>query len=158
MKKRISKIILVLVCVFSLTGCTKYVKVDNKVVQNKTTGLNLTQNILCKPTDSETLKLYEENKVNIEKLPACEKMGVVSSNYDGLWTTIFVQPLAWLIIQIGKLVKNYGLAIILSTLLIRGIMYPFTKKTAMQSENMKLAQPELTKLEKNMQIKMINNQ
>ena len=148
MKKRISKIILVLVCVFSLTGCTKYVKVDNKVVQNKTTGLNLTQNILCKPTDSETLKLYEENKVNIEKLPACEKMGVVSSNYDGLWTTIFVQPLAWLIIQIGKLVKNYGLAIILSTLLIRGIMYPFTKKTAMQSENMKLAQPELTKLEK----------
>lgn len=148
MKKRISKIILVLVCVFSLTGCTKYVKVDNKVVQNKTTGLNLTQNILCKPTDLETLKLYEENKVNIEKLPACEKMGVVSSNYDGLWTTIFVQPLAWLIIQIGKLVKNYGLAIILSTLLIRGIMYPFTKKTAMQSENMKLAQPELTKIEK----------
>ena len=148
MKKRIYKIILVLVCVFSLTGCTKYVKVDNKVVQNKTTGLNLTKNILCKPTDSETLKLYEENKVNIEKLPACEKMGVISSNYDGLWTTIFVQPLAWLIIQIGKLVKNYGLAIILSTLLIRGIMYPFTKKTAMQSENMKLAQPELTKLEK----------
>ena len=148
MKKRISKIILVLVCVFTLTGCTKYVKVDNKVVQNKTTGLNLTQNILCTPTDSETLKLYEENKVNIEKLPACEKMGVISSNYDGLWTTIFVQPLAWLIIQIGKLVKNYGLAIILSTLLIRGIMYPFTKKTAMQSENMKLAQPELTKLEK----------
>ena len=146
--KKVYKILLLLICVFSLTGCTKYVKVDNKVVQNKTTGLNLTQNILCKPTDSETLKLYEENKVDIEKLPSCDEMKIVSNNYDGLWTTIFVQPLAWLIIQIGKLVKNYGLAIIISTLLIRAVMYPFTKKTALQSENMKLAQPELTKLEK----------
>ena len=146
--KKVYKILLLLICVFSLTGCTKYVKVDNKVVQNKTTGLNLTQNILCNPTDSETLKLYEENKVDIEKLPSCDEMKIVSNNYDGLWTTIFVQPLAWLIIQIGKLVKNYGLAIIISTLLIRAVMYPFTKKTALQSENMKLAQPELTKLEK----------
>ena len=42
----------------------------------------------------------------------------------------------------------FGLAIILSTMIIRGIMYPFTKKTAMQSENMKKVQPELQKLEK----------
>lgn len=148
MKKRVAKIFLIFICVFSLTGCTKYVKVDKKVVQNEKTGLNLTENILCQPTDKDTIKLYNENNVKIDKLPVCENMKVISNNYDGLWTTIFVQPLAWLIIQIGKLVKNYGLAIILSTLLIREIMYPFTKKTAMQSENMKKAQPELTKLEK----------
>ena len=56
--------------------------------------------------------------------------------------------MAWIIIQIGKVVKNYGLAIILITLLIRLIMYPLTQKAAMQSENLKLAKPELDKLEK----------
>lgn len=59
-----------------------------------------------------------------------------------------MKPLAWLIIQLGKVLKNYGLAIIAATLLIRLVTVTFTKKTAMQSENMKLAQPELEKLEK----------
>ena len=148
MKNKTIKLLLIFVCIFGLTGCTKYVKNGKEIVKNESTGQNLTENILCQPTDEVTIKLYKENKVDISKLPACEKMSIVSKDYDGLWTTIFVQPLAWLIIQIGKLIKNYGLAIIISTLLIRGIMYPFTKKSAMQSENLKLAQPELTKLEK----------
>lgn len=148
MKNKTIKILLIFICIFGLTGCTKYVKNGKEVVKNESTGQNLTQNILCQPTDEKTIELYKENKIDISKLPVCEKMNIVSKDYDGLWTTIFVQPLAWLIIQIGKLIKNYGLAIIISTLLIRGIMYPFTKKSAMQSENLKLAQPELTKLEK----------
>ena len=45
-------------------------------------------------------------------------------------------------------IGNYGLAIILCTLLIRGLVFPLTKKTAMQSENMKFAQKDLEKLEK----------
>lgn len=148
MKNKTIKILLIFICIFGLTGCTKYVKNGKEVVKNESTGQNLTQNILCQPTDEKTIELYKENKIDISKLPVCEKMNIVSKDYDGLWTTIFVQPLAWLIIQIGKLIKNYGLSIIISTLLIRGIMYPFTKKSAMQSENLKLAQPELTKLEK----------
>ena len=148
MKKKKIIGILLLFCVFTLTGCTTYVKdKNNKVVQTKE-GLRLAENILCKPTDKETLKLYEENKVKIEKLPECEDMGITSKNYDGLWVTIFVQPLAWVIVQIGKLLNNYGLAIILTTLLIRLLVFPFTQKSAMQSENMKVAGPELKKLEK----------
>ncbi len=149
MKNKKLGILLLLVCLFSLTGCTTYVKdKDKKVVKNEVTGQNLTKNILCKPTDQDIIKLYNDNKVKIEKLPECDKMGIVSKNYDGLWVTIFVQPLAWLIVQIGKLVKNYGLAIILATLLIRLAVFPFTKKSALQSENLKKAKPELDKLEK----------
>ena len=48
----------------------------------------------------------------------------------------------------GYLVKNFGLAVILAGLAIRLILFPVTKKSAMQSENMKKAQPELQKLEK----------
>ena len=38
---------------------------------------------------------------------------------------------------IYELVKNYGLAIIIITLALRLAVMPVTKKTAMQSENMK---------------------
>ena len=146
MKKR--KIAILLLCLFLLTGCTKMLKdKDNKVVKNDVTGQTITENIICKPTDESTLKIYEEYEVDINKLPTCEKFTPLS-NYEGLWTSIFVKPLAWLIIKVGSIVKNYGLALIITCLLIRLVLYPLTKKTAMQSELIKKAQPELNKLEK----------
>ena len=52
------------------------------------------------------------------------------------------------IIFLGKFVKNYGLSVIIISLIIRLIAYPVTKKTAMQSELMQKAQPELTRIQK----------
>lgn len=150
MKKlsKISKIIIMIVLLFSLTGCTKILKDENKkVVQNEETGQNLTENILCRPTNEKVINLYNENKVDLSKLPKCDEFKITSGGYEGIWTTLFVKPLAFLIIQLGKLTKNYGVAIVLLTLLIRLILYPVTKKTAMQSEVMKEAKPELDKLE-----------
>lgn len=149
MRKNIIKISLILFLMVTLTGCTKYLENDDKkAVINEVTGQRLTENILCQPKEKEVIKLYKENDVNLEKLPSCEEMKITSGGYEGVWTTIFVKPLAWVIIQIGTFVKNYGLAIIVLTILIRLIMLPITKKTAMQSENMKAAKPELDKLEK----------
>lgn len=153
MKKKknnnLKKILIMLVLVFSLTGCTTILKdSDGKAVQNKTTGQSLTKNILCQPLEKETIELYEKNKVDVSELPKCSEMNIVSGNYEGIWTTVFVKPLAWVIIQIGEIFKNYGLAIIVTTLLIRLITMPFTKKAALQSENLKKAQPELERLEK----------
>ena len=146
MKKR--KIAILILCLFLLTGCTKVLKdKDNKVVKNEITGQTITENIICKPTDKDTLKIYEEYEVDIKKLPECKDFKPIG-NYEGLWTSIFVKPLSWLIIKVGNIVKNYGLALIITCLLIRLILYPLTKKTAMQSELMKKAQPELSKLEK----------
>ena len=146
MKQR--KILVILLCLFILTGCTKTLKdEDNQVVKNEKTGQTITENIICKPTDGSTLKIYEEYEVDIENLPSCKNFTPLS-NYEGLWTSIFVKPLSWLIIKVGSLVKNYGLALILTCLLIRLVLYPLTRKTAMQSELIKKAQPELTKLEK----------
>ena len=146
MKKR--KIAILLLCVFLLTGCTKMLKdKDNKVVKNEITGQTITENIICKPTDESTLKIYDEYEVDIKKLPACNSFNPLK-NYEGLWTSVFVKPLAWIIIKVGSIVKNYGLALIITCILIRLILYPLTRKTAMQSELIKKAQPELTKLEK----------
>ena len=81
-------------------------------------------------------------------MPECSKLSLNNTKYDGIWTTVFVKPLAIIIVKVGELTKNYGLSILLITIIIRLILYPITKKTAMQSENMKNAKPELDKLEK----------
>ena len=172
------KIVVIIMLFILLTGCTQTLKdKDNKVVVNEVTGQNLTENILCKPTDKKSIELYEENGVDLDKLPycacssekvkieektvdengeekietkevACESFNVSSGGYEGLWTSIFVKPLAYVILFFGNLTTNYGLGLIITSLIIRLIAYPLTKKTAMQSEYMKKAQPEMEKIEK----------
>ena len=52
MKKKYAKILVIMIMVFSLTGCTKYLKdSENKVAKNEETGQNLPSNILCQPED-----------------------------------------------------------------------------------------------------------
>ena len=141
-------IVVLLTLVLLTTGCTKTLTdKNNKPVKNEVTGQNLTENIICKPTNKTTIKAYEKNKKKIEKLPDCEKIKINSGKYEGLWTSIFVKPLAFILILLGKNIGNYALSLIIVSLAIRLIAFPFTKKTAMQSELMKKAQPELTKIQ-----------
>ena len=131
MKKKHNKIKIIFLAVLILfsTGCTKVLKdtKTKKAVINPTTGQSLTENILCQPTDKETIELYEKYKVDISKLPTCKRFSVTSGGYEGLWNSIFVKPLAWFIIQIGNFVKSYGLSLVLTSLLIRFIAVPITK-------------------------------
>ena len=148
MKNKKTKFILLMLSILLLTGCTKNLKdSENKIVTNEKTGQSVTENIICRPTDEDMLKIYEDNNVDISKLPECKDITPIT-DYEGLWTSFFVKPLAWVILKIGSLVKNNGLAIIITCLLIRCALIPVTRKTAMQSEMMKKAQPELERLEK----------
>lgn len=177
MKNKKKIVLLVLVCLL-LTGCTKTLQnKEGKPVKNEITGQNLTENILCKPTDKETIKMYEENGIDLDKLPHCtckndkeivkvevenedgttsieekevdcKSFKLTSGGDQGLWTNVFVKPLAYVILFFGKLTKNYGLGLIITSLLIRILVYPLTRKTAMQSEYMKKAQPEMQRIEK----------
>ena len=150
MSKKI-KLISILIIFVMLTGCTKTLEgKDGNPVKNPTTGQSLTQNILCRPTDKKTIEIYNkyEKKVNLKSLPECSKMKFNSGKDEGLWTNVFVKPLAWIIISIGNLVKNYGLSLIITSLAIRFIAFPITKKTAMQSELLAKAKPELDRIEK----------
>lgn len=148
MKNKKTKFILLMLSILLLTGCTKNLKdSENKIVTNEKTGQSVTENIICRPTDEDMLKIYEDNNVDISKLPECKDFTPIT-DYEGLWTSFFVKPLAWVILKIGSLVKNNGFAIIITCLLIRCALIPVTRKTAMQSEMMKKAQPELERLEK----------
>ena len=154
--KKTIKILLLILSLAMLTGCTRTLTgEDKKPVKYEETGKALTENVLCRPTDENVIKIYKENNVDVDKLPRCETFKPFSE-YEGLWTTIFVKPLAWAIINIGLLLEKTGLgkglanglAIVISCLIIRLILYPLTKKTAMQSEKLKEIQPQLEKLEK----------
>lgn len=159
--EKLKKIIIVFLLVFLLTGCTKQLVVEKtndngkktKVVVKydegkNATGQALTKNILCKPTDKDLNNIYNKNGVDTDKLVNCNNFSPSLKSSEGLWDNIFIKPLAWIILKLGYLVKNFGLAVILAGLVIRLILYPVTKKSAMQSENLKKAQPELQKLEK----------
>ena len=186
--KKNKKIILLILIPLLLTGCTKTLEdKDKKPVVNEVTGQNLTENILCRPTEEETIKLYEENGVDLNTLPYCvcendkvevevevenedgttsteikkvdcKSFTITSGKYDGLWTAIFVKPLAFVILFFGKLTNSFGLGLIITSLIIRLIAYPVTKKTAMQSEYMKKAQPEMARIEKKYADKDQNDQ
>lgn len=155
MKNKIMAIILV--CVLLLTsGCgdNKYIKdKDNKIVTYETTGQMLEKDIVCLPEkDGELYNLYKEYKdqlnVDFEDLPACTDFKVNSNESSGLWEFLFVKPLAFLILALGKLVGNFGISLILIGLAIRLILLPFTIKSTKQTMNMKKAQPEIEKIER----------
>ena len=176
MKKNNKLLIILLLVVLTLTGCTKQLKdVDGKVIQDQTTKQVLVENILCQPENLKDVyndaveqqkkdykKMYKEGdlskneykkKINslldINKLPICTEISIIEGGYETLWTSVFVKPLAWVIVNIGKLLcNNYGLAIIVITILIKLILFPVTQKTLKQSQNMQKAQPKINKIEK----------
>lgn len=148
-KKIYQKFLIVALLLLLTTGCTKTLTDSNKkAVKNEVTGQNLTENILCQPTNKETVKTYEKHKVNIDKLPKCEDFKITTGGYEGLWTSIFVKPLAYLLILLGKNIGNYAVSLIIVSLLIRLAAFPVTKKTALQSELIKKAQPEIDKIQR----------
>ncbi len=153
MKKNKKLVVALLVLLTLSTGCTKYLSDENKKkIVNEVTGQSLTSNILCLPEDEDLLKIYEDNKdrmdVDYDSLKPCASFKPGDLKYNGLWESLFIKPLAYIIIKLGEFVSNYGLAVVILGILIRLILFPFTKKTLMQSENMKKAQPELQAIQK----------
>ncbi len=143
------KIGLLLCVLIIMTGCTKVMKDENnEIVKYDKTGQHLTENILCRPKNKEVIQLYKDNNVNIDDLVECENFQITSGGYEGIWVSFFVKPLAYLILRASNIVGNHGVGLIIVSLLIRFLVNPITRKSAIQTENMKRAKPELESIEK----------
>ena len=142
------KLLILLIILITLGGCTKRFNVKDEDKNTK----SYVSNILCKPQTKELQKVYSTNSdkliVKYDELPECKNLKINSGGYEGLWTSLFVKPLAWFIIKVGNIIKSNGLAIMLVGLLIRALLFPLSKKTTDMSENMKKAQKDLNRLEK----------
>jgi YidC/Oxa1 family membrane protein insertase len=66
------------------------------------------------------------------------------------WTWLLIQCtnlMHWLLWLLYKLVGHYGLCIILLTILVRGLMFPISRKQALMSLRMQEMAPEMKKLQ-----------
>lgn len=135
---------------FTLSGCTKRFNVV--INEEKNQQKSYVSNILCKPETKELVDIYKNNDkkllIKYEDLPKCSNLKINSGGYEGLWTSLFVKPLAWIIVKVGLIVKNYGLAIMIVGLILRLLMFPISKKSTNMNINMQKAQKDLDKLEK----------
>lgn len=146
------KIVIIMLLLFSLCGCTKRFTIENKEDNTQKTYVS---NILCKPETKELQEIYSENSdkliVKYDDLPQCKNLKINSGGYEGLWTSLFVKPLAWVIVKVGLLVKNNGLAIMIVGFILRAALLPLSLKSVNMNENMQKAQKDLQRLEKKYQ-------
>jgi YidC/Oxa1 family membrane protein insertase len=96
----------------------------------------ITTNVFAGPRDAAVLKTAEST-IN----------GIVES-VDYGWFWFLAQPMLWSINMIHKFVMNYGLAIIIFTILIRLLMWPLTRKSYTSMLAMQKMQPELQRVQK----------
>lgn len=81
-------------------------------------------------------------KTAADKIPGIEK----TMDYGWFW--FFAQPMLWMINWLNALVGNYGIAIILMTIILRILIWPLTRKSYVSTMKMQQMQPELQRVQK----------
>ncbi|PLK24216.1 membrane protein insertase YidC [Novosphingobium sp. TH158] len=82
-------------------------------------------------------------------LAAYEKTGIAkfSLAIDWGWFRWFEEPIFWLLKKLFSLAGNFGVAIILLTLIVRGIMFPIAQRQFTSMAAMKAIQPKMKALQ-----------
>lgn len=93
---------------------------------------------------SNTTKIFagaKEHKV----LDAYEKQGITNFGLaiDWGWFRWFEKPIFWLLVKLFELVGNFGVAIILLTAIVRGIMFPIAQRGFASMAAMRAIQPKM---------------
>ena len=72
----------------------------------------------------------------------------IDDTIDYGWFGFLARPMLWVINTLNALVLNYGIAIILMTLILRMLMWPLTRKSYTSMLAMQKMQPELQRIQK----------
>lgn len=72
----------------------------------------------------------------------------IADTIDYGWFGFLARPMLWFINVLNALVMNYGVAIILMTLILRLLMWPLTRKSYTSMIAMQKMQPELQRVQK----------
>ena len=93
---------------------------------------------------ARTTKLFVGAKEH-EVLDAYAAQGITNFDLsiDWGWFRWFEKPIFWLLVKIFGLVHNFGLAIILLTLIVRGIMFPIAQRGFASMAAMRAVQPKM---------------
>lgn len=72
----------------------------------------------------------------------------ISKTVDYGWFWFLAQPMLWALNGLNAFVGNYGIAIILFTILVRLLMWPLTRKSYTSMMDMQKLQPEMQRIQK----------
>jgi YidC/Oxa1 family membrane protein insertase len=102
-------------------------------------------------TVSATHRLYAGAKVVDILRFYQDKQGI--GHFDqavdwGDWLWVFTRPIFWLLDTFYKWLGNFGLAILMLTVVVKLVFFPLANATARSSAKMKKVQPELERLKK----------
>ena len=62
------------------------------------------------------------------------------------WAWFIAKPLFWLLTTIQKVVSNWGIAIILVTIVVKSLLYPLTKAQYTSMAKMRMLQPKIQEM------------
>ncbi|KPF92231.1 preprotein translocase YidC [Novosphingobium sp. AAP83] len=97
---------------------------------------------------SQNVRIFAGAKENAV-LEKYEAAGVTNFSYsiDWGWFSWFEKPIFWLLDSIFNKVGNFGLAIILLTLVVRGVMFPIAQRQFASMAAMRALQPKMKALQ-----------
>ncbi len=72
----------------------------------------------------------------------------ISETIDYGWFWFLARPMLWVLNGIHHVVMNYGVAIIIMTILLRLLMWPLTRKSYVSMAAMQKMQPEMQRIQK----------
>ena len=96
----------------------------------------ITTKIFVGPRDQRVLDIAGGHIAGIEK----------SIDYGWFW--FLARPMLWVLNGIHSVVMNYGVAIIIMTILLRLLMWPLTRKSYTSMAAMQKMQPEMQRIQK----------
>jgi YidC/Oxa1 family membrane protein insertase len=93
---------------------------------------------------TRTTRLFAGAKEH-EVLDAYEAQGITNFGLaiDWGWFRWFEKPIFWLLVKLFSLVGNFGVAIILLTLIVRGVMFPIAQRQFASMAAMRAVQPKM---------------
>ena len=86
----------------------------------------------------------DQNILNI----ASAKITGINDTIDYGWFWFLARPMLWVLNAIYSVVMNYGIAIIVMTLLLRLLLWPLTRKSYTSMIAMQKMQPEMVRIQK----------
>ena len=79
---------------------------------------------------------------------AASKIAGINKTVDYGWFWFLARPMLWLLNAIHSVVMNYGIAIIIMTILLRLLLWPLTRKSYTSMVAMQKMQPEIARIQK----------
>ncbi|ATE64022.1 membrane protein insertase YidC [Rhizorhabdus dicambivorans] len=83
----------------------------------------------------------------LDRYEADLKVAQFGRAIDWGWFEVIEKPIFWVLDQVFKLVGNFGVAIIILTFIVRGLMFPIAQKQFRSMAGMRRVQPKMKELQ-----------